>query len=646
MEAALAAGVLLCLVPESTLMLTRATMLSPEGRSKTLDASADGYVRGETCRALYLCPAAAGAQQAQHVLGLLLSSAVNTNGRASSLTAPNGPAQQALLRDALASAGMRGTDVAGLLMHSNGTALGDPIEVGAASAVYLVSFSCFACAIGPVLSFGILRRPTRRWLPNLPWCAQEGAQRQRRPFLFATVKGFTGHQESGAGVAGLQAASMLVQAAAVPAALHLRHLNPHVFGALAGHAVSIARGGPHGVPAAHPGSPLLVGVSSFGAQGTNAHALMSGSGAAAVIGASGAGQPATAWRRSRCYVAPAVQQLLSSCALRGGRRGGRRGSITVDCLLSAPRLAWLWQYCMQGQPYLAGSTLLSVAASLLPLLGAIAGGEDATSAAAVAAVTNAALVAPAQLPQAAAARVAPAVARAKLVLASGAVEVALADQRLLTAKLASAATAERGSTSQAAARSTSQVVLVLVASRAAAGIGRAATSAGAVAQLAPLSAAEASGYALHPLLLDASLGQAAGVAAAASSPLTWLRSVAALLVAASSPVGGTVAAGFQPSESWHVGGSSLVPNSAAAPAAVALGVVLGEQDLPPASPGPASARLHATAAAEAAAAEAAAAEEEEGAGIPADHMLLQMPEEERLLHLEAQVRLGEGGGVE
>lgn len=139
MEAALAAGVLLCLVPESTLMLTRATMLSPEGRSKTLDASADGYVRGETCRALYLRPTANAAQQAQQALGLLLSSAVNTNGRASSLTAPNGPAQQALLRDALATAGVRGADVAGLQMHSNGTALGDPIEVGAASAVYLVS---------------------------------------------------------------------------------------------------------------------------------------------------------------------------------------------------------------------------------------------------------------------------------------------------------------------------------------------------------------------------------------------------------------------------------------------------------------------------------------------------------------------------
>lgn len=251
MEAALVAGVLLCLVPESMLMLTRAAMLSPEGRSKTLDASADGYVRGETCRALYLRPAGAseaGAAGAagQQELGLLVASAVNTNGRASSLTAPNGPAQQVLLRDALGAAGVTPTDVAGLQLHSNGTALGDPIEVGAASAVFLVSSrlenssdSCIECRLEHThtpeagvlcLCWGQLASPESTPLPFV----QEGA-RQRRPFLLATVKGATGHQESGAGVAGLMAASVLVQAGAVPPALHLRHLNLHVHGALAGH---------------------------------------------------------------------------------------------------------------------------------------------------------------------------------------------------------------------------------------------------------------------------------------------------------------------------------------------------------------------------------------------------------------------------
>jgi acyl transferase domain-containing protein len=149
MEAAVAAGVLLCLVPESTAMLHKATMLSPEGRSKTLDASADGYVRGEACRTLALAPlpASKGEYSADATtveswpLGIILGSAVNTNGRASTLTAPNGPAQQLLLRQALAIAGSRPVDVDGVQMHSNGTALGDPIEVGGISVVILVSIS-------------------------------------------------------------------------------------------------------------------------------------------------------------------------------------------------------------------------------------------------------------------------------------------------------------------------------------------------------------------------------------------------------------------------------------------------------------------------------------------------------------------------
>ena len=137
LQGAIAAGVLLCLVPESTLMLARASMLSPEGRSKTLDATADGYVRGDACRAVYL--ARADPADPGLAIGLLRATAVNTNGRASSLTAPHGPSQQALLRWALTAARLAPQQVAGLQLHSNGTALGDPIELGAIAAVMLVS---------------------------------------------------------------------------------------------------------------------------------------------------------------------------------------------------------------------------------------------------------------------------------------------------------------------------------------------------------------------------------------------------------------------------------------------------------------------------------------------------------------------------
>lgn len=459
---------------------------------------------------------------------------------------------------------------------------------------------------------------------------QEGAPK-RRAFLFSTVKGLTGHQESGAGVAGLQAASLLVQAASAPPALHLRHLNPHVHGALTGHAVSIARGGPYGVPHTQPSNALMLGVSSFGAQGTNAHALLAGSGSgsaasAEIVGASQQQPPA--WRRARCYVAPAVQQLLSSCVLRG-KRGSRGGTMAFDSLLSAPRLAYLWQYNMQGRAQLASSAVLSMAVSLLPLLGAVAAGEDAATAAAVAAVTEAAVVAPVALPLAAAARVAPAIARLKLIRASGAVELALADQKVLAAKLSSVAAASASPLAAAAAggrgavRAVRALVTHQIANHAAVG-----SSSSAVAQVAHLPAAEASGYALHPVLLDACLGQAAGLAATATTPLTWLRSAEALLVGASGPTGGVIAAAYQPADSWHTGGASL--SGGAGSAVVLLGVVLGDQGMPPASPGPASMPLPAAAGAE-------VAEEAQVQGVPADHPLLQMPEEERLLHLQAQV---------
>ena len=103
-------------------------MLSPEGRCKTLDASADGYVRAEACGVLHLT--VTSPHQAQHSpsasrtaiqpLALIAATAVNQDGRSSSLTAPNGPAQQAVIRAALAQAGAPPQALTGLQMHGTG----------------------------------------------------------------------------------------------------------------------------------------------------------------------------------------------------------------------------------------------------------------------------------------------------------------------------------------------------------------------------------------------------------------------------------------------------------------------------------------------------------------------------------------------
>ena len=102
-------------------------MLSPEGRCKTLDAAADGYVRAEAVGIMMLVQAssAGGTPALLSSSAVLAATAVNQDGRSSSLTAPNGPSQQAVIRAALAAAGMGPQDIGLLEMHGTGTPLGE-----------------------------------------------------------------------------------------------------------------------------------------------------------------------------------------------------------------------------------------------------------------------------------------------------------------------------------------------------------------------------------------------------------------------------------------------------------------------------------------------------------------------------------------
>jgi acyl transferase domain-containing protein len=126
-QQAAAAGANLTLTPDTPAMFSRAGMLSPEGRCKTLDAAADGYVRAEAVGVMLLeaFTADAAGSAAASSLAILVGSAVNQDGRSSSLTAPNGPAQQEVLRAALADGGLLPQHMLGLSMHGTGTPLGE-----------------------------------------------------------------------------------------------------------------------------------------------------------------------------------------------------------------------------------------------------------------------------------------------------------------------------------------------------------------------------------------------------------------------------------------------------------------------------------------------------------------------------------------
>ena len=135
-DTALAGGVNLILSPALTINFSKARMLAADGHCKTFDADADGYVRGEGCGVVVLKRLADAEAAGDRVLAVIRGTAVNQDGRSAGLTAPNGPAQEAVIRAALANAGLAPDAVDAIEAHGTGTSLGDPIEMHALAAVF------------------------------------------------------------------------------------------------------------------------------------------------------------------------------------------------------------------------------------------------------------------------------------------------------------------------------------------------------------------------------------------------------------------------------------------------------------------------------------------------------------------------------
>lgn len=233
-DLALVGGVNLMLAPTGTLLASKLFALSPDGRCKTFDASANGFVRGEGCGVVVLKRLSDALRDGDAIRAVIRGSAVNQDGRSAGLTAPNAKAQEAVIRAALASAGVAAEDVAYLEAHGSGTPLGDPLEMDALKAVYGAPRADGGrCAVG-------------------------------------TVKTNLGHLEAAAGIAGLLKAIGCLEHGAIPPHLHLRTLSPRI--QLEGTPLFVPR-----VGAEWPGRPGEVrraAVSSFGVSGTNAHVIV------------------------------------------------------------------------------------------------------------------------------------------------------------------------------------------------------------------------------------------------------------------------------------------------------------------------------------------------------------------------------------
>ena len=120
----------LILSPELTIAFAKAGMLAPDGRCKTFDAAADGYVRSEGCGIVVLKRALRRAARRRPILAVIRGSAVNQDGRTNGLTAPNGPSQQAVIRRRRwPTPESAPAELSYVEAHGTGTPLGDPIEL-------------------------------------------------------------------------------------------------------------------------------------------------------------------------------------------------------------------------------------------------------------------------------------------------------------------------------------------------------------------------------------------------------------------------------------------------------------------------------------------------------------------------------------
>ena len=135
-DLALAGGANVLLTPATMITFSHAHMLAPDGRCKTFDAAADGYVRGEGCGVIVIKRLEDAIRDGDRIRAVIRGSAINQDGASGGLTVPNGVAQQRVIADALKRAGLEPADVDYLEAHGTGTSLGDPIEAQAAGAVF------------------------------------------------------------------------------------------------------------------------------------------------------------------------------------------------------------------------------------------------------------------------------------------------------------------------------------------------------------------------------------------------------------------------------------------------------------------------------------------------------------------------------
>ncbi len=228
-DLALAGGVSLILAPEHLIGICQMQALSPDGRCKTFDASADGFGQGEGCGMVALKRLGDAQADGDNVLAVIQGTAVNHDGHARTVTTPSGPAQRMMLQDALDDAGLAPEQIDYIETHGTGTPLGDPIEVMAITSVL--------------------------------------CKERTNPLFLGSVKTNVGHLDSAAGVVGLMKVVLSLQYDTIPPHLNCSEPNRHI--PWNDEPLELAL---ENIP--WTGETRFAGISAFGMSGTNVHLIV------------------------------------------------------------------------------------------------------------------------------------------------------------------------------------------------------------------------------------------------------------------------------------------------------------------------------------------------------------------------------------
>ncbi|MTD72405.1 type I polyketide synthase [Flavobacterium sp. LC2016-13] len=231
-DLAIAGGVNLMLEPNAHIIFSKMGALSPEGECRSFDANANGFVRSEGCGVVLLKRLKDAERDGDNILAVIKGSALNQDGKSNGLIAPNGLAQQEVLKSALLKANMTPSEIDYIETHGTGTPLGDPIEIEAINRVY-------------------------------------GKDRINKNTLhIGSVKTNVGHLESASGITSFIKAVLSLKNRCIPANLNFKTPSPHI------EWMDFVKVPIETTKYNIVDKPMAVGVSAFGFSGTNAHVIL------------------------------------------------------------------------------------------------------------------------------------------------------------------------------------------------------------------------------------------------------------------------------------------------------------------------------------------------------------------------------------